>query len=59
MDASHGIGRGTHRRPPLRRLVLAAVLLVVLAEPIVMYRSLEHERAQRRVAAVDMFETGR
>ncbi len=34
-------------KPRLRRAIIAAVLTLLFAEPLVMYLSLQHERAQR------------
>jgi hypothetical protein len=38
----------TGRRRPILRLVILALLLAALIEPLVMYRSLMRERAERR-----------
>ena len=40
----------TRRRRPIRRIVIVAIVLVALIEPLVMYGALMHERAQRRAA---------
>jgi len=46
-----GIEDGRRKRRPIRRIVIAAILLVALIEPLVMYRALTHERAARRAVA--------
>jgi hypothetical protein len=41
-------GARTGRRRPILRVVIIALLLAALVEPLVMYRSLMRERAERR-----------
>gem|GEM_PF-4178951 len=48
MHTTTGIGDGTRRRRPIRRIVIVAIVLLALIEPLVMYAALMHERAQRR-----------
>jgi hypothetical protein len=42
--------RAESRRPTVRRIVIAAILLLAIVEPVVMYRSLVREREQRQQA---------
>jgi hypothetical protein len=51
MHTAAGIRGGARRRRPIRRIVLFAILLLALVEPLIMYRSLVRERAQRRAVA--------
>jgi hypothetical protein len=46
MHTAEGI-RGNRRRRPIRRIVIIAIVLAVLIEPLVMYKALVNERAQR------------
>jgi hypothetical protein len=39
------------RRRPMLRIVLIALALAAVVEPIVMYRSLVHQRGERRASA--------
>ena len=52
MHTTAGIGDGTRRRKPIRRIVIVAIVLLALIEPLVMYAALMRERAERR-AVVD------
>jgi hypothetical protein len=47
MHTAEGI-RGNRRHRPIRRIVIIAIVLAVLIEPLVMYKALVEERAQRR-----------
>lgn len=38
------------RRPTIRRIIIAAILLLAIVEPVVMYRSLVRERDRREQA---------
>jgi hypothetical protein len=51
MHTTAGIGDGTRKRRPIRRIVIVAIMLAALIEPLVMYVALTHERAQRRAVA--------
>ena len=51
MHTAAGAGDGTRKRRPIRRIVILAILLVVLVEPLIMYRTLMQERAERRAVA--------
>jgi hypothetical protein len=51
MHSSSNVERKPRKRSPVRRIVIAVVLAAVFAEPVVMYVSLQHERAQRMEAA--------
>jgi len=46
--------RAASRRPTIRRIVIAAVLLLAILEPLVMYRSLVREREHRLQAFAQM-----
>jgi hypothetical protein len=46
--------RGESRRPTVRRIVIAALLLLAIAEPVVMYHSLVREREHRQQAFAQM-----
>jgi hypothetical protein len=50
MRAESASGGKTRRHPTVRRIVIAAVLLLAIVEPVVMYRSLMRERDQRQQA---------
>ncbi len=45
-----GVKPQNRRKKLIRRAVLAALLAVALVEPVLMYRSLQKEREQRRTA---------
>ena len=51
MHTTAGIGDGAPKRRPIRRIVIVAIVLLALIEPLVMYAALMHERAQRRAVA--------
>ena len=51
----HGAGNG--RRRPILRFVIVALLLTALIEPLVMYRSLMRERAERRAITEATLQT--
>jgi hypothetical protein len=38
----------SRRRTPIRRILLIAAVCFIVIEPIIMYRSLTHQRAQRQ-----------
>jgi len=48
MHTTVRIGDGTRKRRPIRRIVIVAILLAALIEPLIMYKALMNERAQRR-----------
>ena len=48
MRAESPSGRKTRRHPPIGWIVLGTILLLAIAEPFVMYRSLMREREQRQ-----------
>jgi hypothetical protein len=50
MRAESPSGRRTRRHPPIGWIVLGTILLLAIAEPFVMYRSLVREREQRQEA---------
>ena len=51
MHTAAGIGAEREGDGLIRRIVLFAILLLALIEPLIMYASLMHERAQRRAVA--------
>ena len=48
---------GIGRRRPILRFVIVALLLTALIEPLVMYRSLMRERAERRAITEATLQT--
>ena len=48
---------GRTRRHPVLRIVIIAVLLLAIAEPLVMYRSLMRERDQRQQALAQTLQS--
>jgi len=51
MHSTDGFQRSPHRRLRIWKIVLAAVLLAAIAEPLVMYRMLEAQKEKRQAAA--------
>jgi hypothetical protein len=51
MHSTEGLQRAPHRRPRIWKIVIVAVLLAAIGEPIVMYRMLVLQREQRQAAA--------
>ncbi len=51
MDSMEGLRRAPHRRPRIWKIVVIAVLLAAIGEPIVMYRILVQEKEKRQAAA--------
>jgi hypothetical protein len=50
MSTVMGSREQPRRKRTIRRIVIAAILLALIAEPIVMYKALQHERDDRRAA---------
>jgi hypothetical protein len=57
MHSTEGFRGGTHRRPRIWRIVVLAVLIAAIGEPIIMYLTLAREKEQRRAAAELTFGT--
>jgi hypothetical protein len=51
MHSLEGLRGGPQRRPRIWTLLVVSVLIALIAEPIVMYRTLVREKEQRRAAA--------
>jgi hypothetical protein len=51
MDSTEGLRRAPRRRPRIWKIVIIAVLLAAIGEPIVMYRILVQEKEERQAAA--------
>ena len=50
MHSTEGLRRAPHRRPRIWKIVIIAVLLAAIGEPIVMYRILVLEKEKRQAA---------
>jgi hypothetical protein len=48
VETGFGHGTRTGRRRPILRFVIIALIMAALIEPLVMYRFLQRERAERR-----------
>jgi hypothetical protein len=57
MHSTESLRAGTHRRPRIWRIVVLAVLIAAVGEPIIMYLTLAREKEQRRAAAELPFGT--
>ena len=51
MHPAEGLRGGPQRPPRIRTILAVSVLIALIAEPIVMYRTLVREKEQRRAAA--------
>jgi hypothetical protein len=51
MHSWESIHGGRHRRPRIGTILVVAVLVALVVEPIVMYRTLVSQKEQRRAAA--------
>jgi hypothetical protein len=51
MHSTEGLRGGPHRRPHIWTILVVSVLIALIAEPIVMYRTLVRQKEQRRAAA--------
>ena len=51
MHSTESIHGGRHRRPRIGTILVIAVLIALVVEPIVMYRSLVSQKEQRRASA--------
>ncbi len=51
MHSTDSFQRGPHRRPRIWKIVVLAVLLAAIAEPLVMYRMLVAQKEKREAAA--------
>lgn len=50
MSTAASTGGHARRKPIIRRIVILSIAAFVIIEPLVMYESLQHQRAQRRTA---------
>ncbi|MGA2975075.1 MAG: hypothetical protein ABSF77_07180 [Spirochaetia bacterium] len=48
MSTAASTGGRARRKPIIRRIVILAIAAFVIIEPLVMYKSLQHQREQRR-----------
>ena len=55
MHSTQSLRTGPRRRPRIWRIVIVAVLVAAIAEPIVMYLALAREKEQRRIASELLF----
>jgi hypothetical protein len=51
MHSTEGLRRAPHRRPRIWKIVIIAVLIAAIGEPIVMYRMLVLQKEKRQAAA--------
>jgi hypothetical protein len=51
MHSTEGLRAGPHRRPRIWTILVVSLLVGVIAEPLIMYRTLVREKEQRRAAA--------
>lgn len=51
MDSTEGLQRTPHRRPRIWKIVIIAVLVAAVGEPVVMYRMLVLQKEKRQAAA--------
>ena len=57
MHSTEGLRSGTRRRPRIWRIVVLAVLIAAIGEPIVMYLALAREKERRQAATELTFGT--
>jgi hypothetical protein len=58
MRAESPSGGRKRRHPAVRRIVIAAILLLAIVEPVLMYRSLTRERDQRQQVFAQSLQSG-